>query len=319
VESTETPKPISQTVTQNAREDSGEDNGAGIIPAIILGIGGALAAAGILGSSSGKNKNNSEDKKKRAFRMKVYKNFGDSIRRGAKPVTVWARIVEVVDGHERNRPDLSERITASGEGHYRHKKQTGGAGQFAEVMLKIEPNEGGYEFVNAVVGGNIPKNFIPAVEKGVAETMANGPLVGCIVENVKVTLLDGKYHPVDSNEMAFKIASRMAFRDAMSKARPVLLEPVMKIHVQVPDGSVGDINGDINHKRGRILDQGMEDGMPVIHAEVPMAELSRYATELRSMTQGKGSFEVEFDHYEQVPANVANEIIAQHQKEQQEE
>ena len=212
-----------------------------------------------------------------------------------------------------------ETITASGDGHYRHKKQTGGSGQFAEVMLKIEYNAEGYEFVNAVVGGNIPRNFIPAVEKGIAETMVKGPLVGCTVERMKVTLLDGKYHPVDSNEMAFKIASRMAFRDAMSKAHPVLLEPIMKVAVHIPETSMGDISGDLNHKRGRILGMDMEDGMQVVKAEVPQAELARYATELRSMTQGRGSFEVEFDRYEQVPPNIANEIIAKHQAEQQEE
>ena len=212
-----------------------------------------------------------------------------------------------------------ETITAAGDGHYRHKKQTGGSGQFAEVMLKIEYNPAGYEFVNAVVGGSIPRNFIPAVEKGVAETMAKGPLVSCVVERVKVTLLDGKYHPVDSNEMAFKIAARMAFRDAMSKARPVLLEPIMNVHIYVPDSSMGDISGDLNHKRGRILGMDMDEGMQVVHAEVPLAELGRYATELRSMTQGRGSFIMEFSRYEQVPSNVASEIIAKHQAEVEEE
>lgn len=212
-----------------------------------------------------------------------------------------------------------ETITASGDGHYRHKKQTGGAGQFAEVALKIEYNDAGYEFVNSVVGGNIPRNFIPAVEKGVAETLVKGPLVGCVVERVKVTLLDGKYHPVDSSEMAFKIAARMAFRDAMSKARPVLLEPIMKVNIHVPDTSMGDVSGDLNHKRGRILGMDMEDGMQVVRAEVPMAELNRYATELRSMTQGRGSFDMTFDRYEQVPANVAGEIIAKHQAEHEHE
>ena len=212
-----------------------------------------------------------------------------------------------------------ETITAVGEGHYRHKKQTGGAGQFAEVMLKIEPNEAGYEFVNAVVGGAIPKNFIPAVEKGVLESLSAGPLVGCQVERVKVTVLDGKYHPVDSNEMAFKIAARMAFRDAMSKARPVLLEPIMTVHVHIPDSDMGTITGDLNHKRGRILGMSVEEGMEVVNAEVPAAEMAKYATELRSMTQGRGSFELEFARYEQVPPNVAAEVIARHQAEQGEE
>ena len=212
-----------------------------------------------------------------------------------------------------------ETITGRGDSSYRHKKQTGGAGQFAEVHLRIEPCEGEYEFSNDVVGGNIPKNFIPAVEKGVHETLTRGPLVGCLVEGVKVSVYDGKYHPVDSNEMAFKIAARMAFRDAMSKAKPVLLEPIMSVRVHIPDQYMGDITGDLNHKRGRILGMDVEEGLQVVNAEVPMAEMHKFATELRSMTQGRGSFEMEFARYEQVPANVAAEIIAKHQAEQAEE
>ena len=209
-----------------------------------------------------------------------------------------------------------ETITASGEGHYRHKKQTGGAGQFAEVFLRISYNEAGYEFANEVVGGTIPKNFIPAVEKGVLEVMSSGPLVGCTVERIRVAVYDGKYHPVDSNEMAFKIAGRMALRDAMSKAKPVLLEPIMKVNIHVPDAFMGDITGDLNHKRGRVLGMSMDEGIQVLQAEVPLAEMRKYATELRSMTQGRGSFDMEFARYEQVPANVANEIIAKHVKEE---
>ena len=209
-----------------------------------------------------------------------------------------------------------ETITASGEGHYRHKKQTGGAGQFAEVFLRISYNEAGYEFANEVVGGTIPKNFIPAVEKGILEVMESGPLVGCNVERIRVAVYDGKYHPVDSNEMAFKIAGRMALRDAMSKAKPVLMEPVMKVAIHIPDAFLGDITGDLNHKRGRVIGMDMDEGIQVVLAEVPLAEMRKYATELRSMTQGRGSFEMEFARYEQVPANVANEIIAKHVKEE---
>lgn len=208
-----------------------------------------------------------------------------------------------------------ETITAAGEGHYRHKKQTGGAGQFAEVYLRIAPNEAGFEFVNEVVGGTIPKNFIPAVEKGVLEVLTSGPLVGCNVERLKVAVYDGKYHPVDSNEMAFKIAGRMALREAISKAKPVLLEPIMKVSISIPDAYMGEITGDLNHKRGRVLGMDVDEGMQVVQAEVPLAEMARYATELRSMTQGRGSFEMEFERYEQVPSNVANEIIAKHQAE----
>ena len=212
-----------------------------------------------------------------------------------------------------------ETITSSGEGHYRHKKQTGGAGQFAEVYLRIAYNEAGYEFVNEVVGGTVPKNFIPAIEKGVVEVMTTGPLVGCRMERIKVAVYDGKYHPVDSNEMAFKIAGRMAFREAIQQAKPVLLEPIMKVDISIPDSYMGDITGDLNHKRGRVLGMSADEGLQVVHAEVPMAEMFRYATELRSMTQGRGSFEMTFERYEQVPGNVASEIIAKHQAELSEE
>jgi elongation factor G len=209
-----------------------------------------------------------------------------------------------------------ETITANGEGHYRHKKQSGGAGQFAEVYLKVSYNEAGYEFSNDVVGGAIPKNFIPAVEKGIQEVLERGPLVGCTVERVKVSVYDGKYHAVDSNEMAFKIAGRMAFREAIAQAKPVLLEPIMKVDIHVPDAYTGDITSDLNHKRGRVLGMSMDEGVQVITAEIPQAELHKYATELRSMTQGRGSFEIAFERYEQVPANVANEIISKHQAEE---
>lgn len=208
-----------------------------------------------------------------------------------------------------------ETITGSGNGHYRHKKQTGGHGQFAEVDLKLEYNPDGYEFVNAVVGGTIPRNFIPAVEKGVMEALERGPLAGCKVENIKVSVLEGKYHPVDSSEMAFKIASRGAFHEAMHKAHPVLLEPIMTVKIMVPEEFMGDITGDLNHKRGRILGMDVEDALQVVRAEVPLAELAKYATEMRSMTQGRGFFEMEFSRYEQVPPVVANAVIAKFQAE----
>ena len=181
--------------------------------------------------------------------------------------------------------------------------------------MRIQYNDNGYEFANEVVGGTVPKNFIPAIEKGVLEVMNAGPLVGCRMERIKVIVYDGKYHPVDSNEMAFKIAGRMAFRDAIAKANPILLEPIMKVDISIPDSYMGDITGDLNHKRGRVLGMSADEGLQIVHAEVPMAEMFRYATELRSMTQGRGSFEMSFERYEQVPANVANEIIAKYQAE----
>jgi elongation factor G len=212
-----------------------------------------------------------------------------------------------------------ETITSSGEGHYKHKKQSGGHGQFGEVFLKIAPSQDGYEFKNEVVGGNIPKNFIPAVEKGVVEAMIKGPLAGCKVENVIVTVYDGKHHPVDSSEMAFKIAARSGFRNAMANAKPILLEPIQIVKIMIPDEYMGDISGDLNHKRGRILGMSAEEGMQVVKAEVPLAEMSRYATELRSMTHGRGLFEMEFARYEMVPSNVAKEIIDAYNSEQQED
>ncbi|MDD3119524.1 MAG: elongation factor G [Victivallales bacterium] len=212
-----------------------------------------------------------------------------------------------------------ETITGKGEGHYRHKKQTGGHGQFAEVHLRIAANPDGFEFSNDVVGGNIPRNFIPAVEKGIAESMVNGPLAGCKVENVKVSVYDGKYHPVDSSEMAFKIAARGAFKEAMHQAKPILLEPVMEVKIVVPDEFMGDITGDLNHKRGRIMGMEAEEGLQVIRAEVPQTEMAKYATELRSMTQGRGSFEMEFNRYEAVPPALAAELIAKFQATQEED
>ncbi len=207
-----------------------------------------------------------------------------------------------------------ETVTSVGDGHHRHKKQSGGHGQFAEVYLKVSANPGGFEFVNDVFGGSIPKNFIPAVEKGVKEAMFKGPLAGCHVENIKVSVYDGKYHDVDSSEMAFKIAARAAFRTGVQAARPILLEPIQKVKIMVPEKYMGDITGDLNHRRGRILGMSVEDGMEVVNADVPLAEMARYASELRSLTQGCGSFEMEFSRYEQVPAVAAKQIIDNYTK-----
>ncbi|OGV71212.1 MAG: hypothetical protein A3K19_11765 [Lentisphaerae bacterium RIFOXYB12_FULL_65_16] len=215
-----------------------------------------------------------------------------------------------------------ETITASGSAIYRHKKQTGGHGQFGEVHLRLDPlRTAEYEFVNEVVGGNIPKNFIPAVEKGVVEAMLDGPLARAKVINFKAAVFDGKYHPVDSSEMAFKIAARGAFRDAIKNARPILLEPIMKLKITFPEEYMGDITGDLNSRRGRILGMDREEGFQVVNAEVPMAETFTYPQQLRSITQGRGSFEVAFDRYDQVPSNVSmkvQETIAKDRQEQEE-
>jgi elongation factor G len=202
-----------------------------------------------------------------------------------------------------------ETITAVGSAQYRHKKQTGGHGQFAEVHLRLEPlPDEEFSFENEVVGGNIPKNFIPAVEKGVVEALVRGPLAHCRVTNVRAVVFDGKHHPVDSSEMAFKIASRGAFRAAMANAKPQLLEPIVSLKIMFPEEYMGDITGDLNSRRGRILGMDREEGLQVVNAEAPLAETFTYSTQLRSMTQGRGSFEMIFDRYETVPANLAKQI-----------
>jgi elongation factor G len=205
-----------------------------------------------------------------------------------------------------------ETISGKAEGHYRHKKQTGGAGQFGEVYLRVEPLERGqgFEFVDDVFGGAIPKQFLPAVEKGVREAMDEGVIAGYPFQDVRVSAYDGKSHPVDSKEIAFKIAGRYAFRDAVEKAKPVILEPYVDLSVTVPDEYLGDITGDLNSRRGRIM--GMETasaGTQTIHAQVPLAEVAQYNTQLRSITGGQGAYTMAFSHYEPVPPNVQQQII----------
>ena len=213
-----------------------------------------------------------------------------------------------------------ETITGTGQAQYRHKKQTGGHGQFAEVQLRLEPlSDGSFEFANEVVGGNVPKNFIPAIEKGVVETMVRGPLANSKVIGVKAIVFDGKHHPVDSSEMAFKIAARGAFREAMSKAKPSILEPIMALRITFPDEYMGDITGDLNSRRGRILGMDMEEGMQVLSAEVPLAETYTYSTQLRSITQGRGYFEMSFLRYDPVPSQLATKIQEEAAKEAEEE
>lgn len=206
-----------------------------------------------------------------------------------------------------------ETIRDKAEGHHKHKKQSGGHGQYGEVYLRVEPKDPSDEewFVNAIVGGAIPSNFMTAVEKGLKDGLEKGSLAKFPVTNVKITVYDGTYHDVDSSEVAFKIASSRALHDALQKAKPVLLEPIMKIKVFVPDEYMGDINGDLNHKRGRILGMNTEDGMQVIEANVPQAEVFQYSSQLRSITGGRGSFELEFDRYDIAPADLTQRVVAQ--------
>ena len=203
-----------------------------------------------------------------------------------------------------------ETIRAKVDQEGKFVRQSGGRGQYGHVWITLEPNEPGkgFEFVNAVVGGAIPKEYIPAVEKGIREATANGVLAGYPVVDVKATLFDGSYHDVDSNEMAFKIAGSMAFKDAMSNAKPVILEPIMKVEVVTPEDYYGDIVGDLNRRRGQIV--GMEDSISgkVVTAEVPLAEMFQYSTSMRSMSQGRATYTMEFAKYMEVPTNVANVI-----------
>jgi elongation factor G len=209
------------------------------------------------------------------------------------------------------RVPYQETIRRPASAHARYKKQSGGRGQFADCQIEIEPGEdgGGLEFVNQIKGGAIPGGFIPAVEKGVTEAMAHGTVAGYPVKDVRVRLVDGKHHDVDSSEMAFKIAGTMAFKEAMEAADPVLLEPIVRLVVSCPEECVGDVIGDLNSRRGRPLGMEPKGSMTEVKAEVPMAEVLDYAPDLRSISGGRADFEVEFDHYEEVPAHLASKVV----------
>jgi elongation factor G len=202
----------------------------------------------------------------------------------------------------------------------KHKKQSGGKGQFGHVWIEMEPlpSGTGFEFVDKVFGGAVPRNFIPAVEKGIRETLEEGVLAGFPVVDVRVTLVDGSSHPVDSSEMAFKIAGSLAFKKGFMTCKPILLEPIVNIEVTVPDEYMGDIIGDLNKKRGRIMGMEPHGGFQRVKAQAPYSEIFKYATDLRSMTQGRGSFTTEFSHYEEVPSNVADPIIQANAKKTEE-
>lgn len=214
-----------------------------------------------------------------------------------------------------------ETIQGSAEGHHRHKKQTGGHGQFGEVKMILEPVERGEGFIfsDEIVGGVIPRQFIPAVEKGIRETLVKGILAACPIVDIKARLIDGKHHDVDSSEASFKVAASRAFKNAFEDARPVLLEPMVLLDVSVPSRFMGDVNSDLNSRGARI--QGMDSlgDLQIIKALAPLREVQRYSTELRSMTSGEGSYTLEISHYDPVPAQKAEAIIAQHKKAEEEE
>jgi len=212
------------------------------------------------------------------------------------------------------RPQVAyrEALKATYDEHYTHKKQTGGRGQFAEVYIEFTPKEDGvgFEFVDEVKGGNIPREYIPSVEKGIKSALSQGPLAGYPVEGVRARLYDGKYHDVDSDQMSFEIAGRMAFREAARRANPVLMEPIMDVEVVTPEEYMGDVIGDLNSRRGRIQSMGQRQDAHVIKAEVPLSEMFGYSTDLRSNTQGRAIYTMQFDHYQEVPKSIADDVIA---------
>jgi elongation factor G len=211
------------------------------------------------------------------------------------------------------KPQVSYRETVrrAAEGNGRHVRQTGGKGQYGHAVIKLEPLEkgGGYEFVDKIVGGTIPREYIKPVDQGIREALQTGIFAGYPMVDVKVTLFDGSYHDVDSSEMAFKIAGSLAIKDAVQKADPTILEPVMRVEVTMPEEFMGDVIGDLNKRRGHM--EGMENrgGTQIVRAFVPLAEMFGYVTDLRSMTQGRASSSMEFSHYAEVPRSIADELV----------
>jgi elongation factor G len=205
-----------------------------------------------------------------------------------------------------------ETITRQAHGTGRFVRQSGGRGQYGHVELEVAPNEAGkgFEFVNKIVGGSVPREYIPAVQRGIQDSLPNGVLAGYPVVDVKVTLVDGSYHEVDSNEQAFSIAGSMGFKDGLRKGKPVLLEPIMRVDVFMPEEFMGDVMGDLSGRRGHILGMEGRATSQMVHAEVPLATMFGYATDLRSMTQGRANYSMEFHHYQALPQSLAEEIVA---------
>ncbi|HUR44208.1 MAG TPA: elongation factor G, partial [Aestuariivirga sp.] len=251
-----------------------------------------------------------------SFRVSTDSESGETIIKGMGELHLDIKVdilkrthkVEVMVGA----PQVAyrETITRKQEIDYTHKKQTGGTGQFARVILEIEPNEkgAGYEFESKVVGGTVPKEFIPGVEKGLNSVMTAGVLIGFPVVDVKIALTDGAYHEVDSSAIAFEIAARQALREGLQKCGPILLEPVMKVEVTSPEEFLGGVIGDLNSRRGQIIGTSMRGNAQIVNAMVPLANMFGYINNLRSMSQGRASYTMQFDHYEQVPTAVAQEV-----------
>jgi elongation factor G len=205
-----------------------------------------------------------------------------------------------------------ETIRRAADAEGRYVRQTGGRGQYGHVKIRLEPagSDLGFVFENEIVGGAIPREFIPAVEDGLRESMETGVLAGYAMRDVKATLLDGSFHEVDSSEMAFKIAASMAFKEACRRAEPILLEPVMRLEVTVPSTTMGEVIGDLNGRRGRVQHMDSQNGNAVIRAAAPLASMFGYATDLRSRTQGRGNYSMHFSHYQEVPKSIREEVVA---------
>ena len=252
------------------------------------------------------------------FRVEHNKELNETIVRGLSDLhlkLMLERVRERYGVEVTSRPPriaYRETIAASAEGHHRHKKQTGGAGQFGEVLLRVEPlpRGGGFEFGDEVRGGAIPGQFMPAIEKGVRQVLEHGAVAGYPLQDVRVTVLDGKFHSVDSKEVAFVVAGRKAFLDAIGKARPIVLEPIVNLDVSVPESHMGDVTGGLAGKRARILGtDAARGGELVVKAQVPLAEITGYQTELKAMTGGRGRYALEYSHYEPVPAHVQRHLV----------
>ena len=256
------------------------------------------------------------------FKMRLDKEFNETIISGVGEShleVVLDRLkerfgIEIEVG--KPRVPYRETIKKGVKVSYRHKKQTGGKGQFGECYLEVKPlpSGEGFKFVDSIVGGSIPSKYIPAVEKGVKDAMTRGVLAGYPVVDVEVSVFDGNYHEVDSSDMAFQIAGSMAFKKAEQDANPILLEPIMNIEVIVPKDNVGDVSGDFSGRRGRVAGMDHQGDMGIVKAQVPLSEMYKYSTSLRSMTSGAGSYSMSFDHYEQVPAHVVQKVVEETQR-----
>lgn len=252
------------------------------------------------------------------FRIEHDKELNQTVIRGLGELHLRVMLERMKERYQvevKTRPPkiaYRETISARADGHHRHKKQTGGAGQFGEVFLRIEPlpRGAGFEFVDGVKGGTIPHQFIPAVEKGVRMVLEHGAVAGYVLQDVRVIVYDGKYHPVDSKEVAFVSAGKKAFMDAIGKARPLILEPIVNLDVTIPDAHMGEVTGGLSSKRGRINGtDSTRGGEIVVKAQVPLAEIGDYSNELKALTAGRGRYAIEFSHYEAVPAGVQRQLV----------